>query len=249
MKPTSLATIRRTSPPKSNVSRSSWKSPRPGGGGRTPEEVKEETMALHHVWCPRHMHIGKHTIVWLLGLWTVMAADGDWHTSPDKWKEPRLFHRPFDERFSSWISLDRGALPAALPERQMAANNAYWFAAILPDRTKEGPWNADVLVYTERDHLVRIRLRDIHYCRDIGWVNEKLLRLRVWWGRVCATDLIVDVEGERIIYREMVWDGGIPFEQFQEATKLKSQPVGPANRSQPIRSATNRTSSAAGSRR
>ena len=91
------------------------------------------------------MNIGNYTILWLLGLCTVMASDGDWHTSPDKWKEPRLFHRPFDEQFTSRISLARGAVPAILPERQMAGNKAYWFATILPDRTKEGPWNTEVL--------------------------------------------------------------------------------------------------------
>ena len=40
-------------------------------------------------------------------------------------------------------------------------------------------------------------------------MNEKLLRLRVSWGRFCATDIIVDVEREQILYQEMVWDGGV----------------------------------------
>jgi hypothetical protein len=199
-------------------------------------------------WGCHHMHAGKNVIVWLLGLCTVIGSDAEWHTSPDQWSEPRVFHCPFDEQFASRISLDRCAAPTRLPERHMSANKAYWFATILPDRTKGGPWNTDVLVFTERDYLLRIRLRDIHYCRDIGWVNEKLVRIRVWWGRICATDLIVDVEQERIIYREMVWDGGIAFQQFQEAKK-NPQPAGPANGSQPIRSATNSTPSAAGSRR
>jgi hypothetical protein len=129
----------------------------------------------------------------------------------------------------------------------MAANNAYWFATILPDTAKKGPWNADILVFTERDYLVRVRFRDIHYCRNIGWVNEKLLRIRVWWGRICATDLIIDVEREQIIYREMVEEGSIAFQQFQEA-KRKSQAAA-ASGSQPSRAVTNRPSGAAGSRR
>lgn len=152
-------------------------------------------------------------------------------TSPDKWKEPRLFHLPFDEEFASRISVGHSAVPDALPDRHMADNNAYRFATIFPDRTKPGIWNTDVLIYNERDYLVRIRLKNIHYCRDIGWVNEKLLRIRVWWGRICATDIIVDVEREQIIYKEMVWDGAIPFQQFQEANKA-SQDVDPANRNE-----------------
>ena len=177
-----------------------------------------------------------------------MADDMDWHTAPDQWHEPRLFHRPFDEHFASRIAVDRCAIPTPLPNRHRSPNKAYWYALIRPDQTKNGPWNSEVLAYTERDYLVRIRLLDIHDCHEIDWVNEKLLRVRVWWGRICATDLILDVEREQIIYREMVWDGVIPYQQFQEA-KTKSQPDGPANGSQPIRSKTNRTSPVAGSRR
>jgi hypothetical protein len=197
----------------------------------------------------RHMHLGKYSFLWLLTFLTVVAvgADGQFHTSPDRWKEPRLYHCPFDEEFASRISLGRCAVPDTLPERHMAGNQAYWFATISPDRTKPVPWNTEVLVYDERDYLVRIQLRDVHYCGDIGWVNEKLLRIRVWWGRICGTDLIVDVEREQIIYKEMVWGGAIAFEQFQEAKK-KSQD-GAANGTQPIGSETNRTSGASGSRR
>jgi LysM repeat protein len=167
------------------------------------------------------MPIDKHTILWLSGLLTILVVHGEGHTSPEKWKEPRLFHLPFDEQYSSRIRLDRCPIPAELPETHMAANNAYWFATIFPDRTNSGPWNTEVLVFTERDHLLRIQLQNIHYCRDIGWVTEKLLRIRVWWGRICATDLIVDVEQERIIYKEMVWDGGIAFQQFQAARQYE----------------------------
>ena len=160
---------------------------------------------------------------------------------PDRWKEPRLFHRPFEEQFASRIVLERCSIPAALPERELSPNNAYWFALIRPDQTKNGPWDSDVLVFTERDTLLRIRLRDVLECHEIAWVNEKLLRIRVRWGRICATDLIVDVEREQIVYKEMVWDGVIPFQQFQEVKK-QSQPGGAANGSQPSRVETNRTS-------
>jgi len=169
------------------------------------------------------------------------AATADWHTSPDKWKEPRLFHRPFDEQFASRIVLDHCAIPAAARKPEMAPNHAYWFALIRPDQTKIGPWDSDILVFTERDSLLRIRLRDILECHEVAWVNEKLLRIRVWWGRICATDLIVDVEQAQIVYKEMVWDGAIPFQQFQEAKK-QSQ-AGAANRKQPVGAQTKGTPS------
>jgi len=167
--------------------------------------------------------------------WGVIASGADWHTSPDKWKKPRLFHCPFEPEFAGRITVDHCGISARLPERQFAPNQAYWFARIDPDRTKAGPWNTEVLVHTERDYLVRIGLRDIHDCRDIAWVNEKLLRIRVWWGRVCATDLIVDVERESILYREMVWDGVIPFQQYLDAKQQDSQPPRQPKRRQPLR--------------
>ena len=153
------------------------------------------------------MRTGQYAIVWLLGFCTLTASECDWHTSPDKWEEARVFHRPFDPQYASRIGLDRCPVPAVLPAQQMAANDAYWFAVVLPDRTKPGPWNTDVLIHIERDYLVKLQFREIHYCGDIVWVSEKLLRVRVWWGRICGTDVIVDVEQEQIIYREMVWDG------------------------------------------
>ncbi len=57
----------------------------------------------------------------------------------------------------------------------------------------------------------------------MSWINEKLLCIRVWWGRICGTDLIFNVEQERFIYREMVWDGGIPYYQIQEGTKQNTK--------------------------
>jgi len=169
------------------------------------------------------MQIAECVIAWIVIPGTVLAYGCDWYTPPDRWEEPRLFHCPFDEEFASQIALDRCAVPAELPERQLSPNNAYWFVTILPDRTKNGPWDTDVLVFAERSDLLRIRLRDIRYCRDIGWVNEKLLRIRVWWGRICATDLIVDVERQQIIYKEMVWDGTIAFWQFREAMGIRDK--------------------------
>lgn len=193
------------------------------------------------------MRFGTYAILWLLILCTAIAGSIDWHTPPDKWQAPRLFHTPFDEQFGSRLSVDRCAIPEASPERHTAPNKAYWYALIRPDHTKDGPWNSEVLIYTERDHLVR--LRDIRDCHEVRWVNEKLLFIRVWWGRICATDLILDVEREQIVYREMVWDGVIPFQQYQDAKTKSQRPNGSANGRQPFSSDTNRTSSAAGSRR
>jgi hypothetical protein len=167
-------------------------------------------------------------IATLLGLLVLITASAaQYHTTPDRWKESRLYHRAFEEQFASRIRIDRCAVPAALPKQQPSPNHAYWCSLAPPDRTKSGPWNCDVFVYSERDYLLWVRLKDMRECHDVSWVNEKLLHIRVWWGRICATDLILDVESERIIYREMVWDGTIDYQQFQEAKKRPDKPRNP----------------------
>lgn len=188
------------------------------------------------------MKATQFAMILLLGICTATGADTDWHTPPGEWNQPRIYHRPFDERFASQILLNRCAVPSMLPELKMSPNDVYWFAIISPNRTKNGPWHTDVLIDIERDYLLRIQFRDIHYCRDIEWVNEKLLRIRVWWGRICATDLIVDVEQEQIIYKEMVWYGLVPYQQFQQA-KQNPPPHIPKNDEQQIHSDGNRETS------
>jgi hypothetical protein len=50
---------------------------------------------------------------------------------------------------------------------------------------------------------VRLSLNE-HATYGVGhaWVNEKLLFIRVWWGRIAATDCILDVESLRLVYAE-----------------------------------------------
>jgi hypothetical protein len=143
------------------------------------------------------------------------------HTSPEHWTRPRIFHEPFDQEFESQIVLSRTAVSADdVPKKIIpSGNGAYWFGVHYPDRTQSqgDPWNTRIMVYNERGYLVQLELKRIHYCRDIEWINEKLLKVRVWWGRVVATDLILDVEKEKFVYQEMVHGGSIPFQQYQEA--------------------------------
>ncbi len=38
---------------------------------------------------------------------------------------------------------------------------------------------------------------------QVQWLNEKLLFVEVWWGRIASTDLILDVSTKTFLYREM----------------------------------------------
>ena len=41
-----------------------------------------------------------------------------------------------------------------------------------------------------------------------------------WWGRIAATDLIFDVEREKIIYAEELTDGSLAYQQYLESCPI-----------------------------
>jgi hypothetical protein len=74
-----------------------------------------------------------------------------------------------------------------------------------PDFTKNGPWSTKVLILGNEARPIGITIE----IREHGnspvrceWLNEKLLFVRVWWGRVVSTDLILDIETLKPIYLE-----------------------------------------------
>lgn len=146
------------------------------------------------------------------------------HTTPDKWDQPRIFHTPFDEHWADRIEIDTVPLAEIRTEKVLSPNKAYWYVLTISDTMKPGPHSGTVHVYNERDYLIQIQLLDIKSgALTANWINEKLLYVRTWLGRVLGFDLLFDVEQEKIIYREMVNWGGIPFQQWQQAKEMQQQ--------------------------
>jgi hypothetical protein len=137
-----------------------------------------------------------------------------WHTPPDQWKEPRIYHVPFDADYAGRIRF--GTAPARdLPGKVFSPNDAYWLAVEPPDTVKPGPWNTVVTLFTERDPALTVTLLDhASYPVTAAWVNEKLVSIRVWWGRVRGADLLVDAEQGRIVWKETFIWGQTLFEQY-----------------------------------
>ncbi len=140
------------------------------------------------------------------------------HTSPELWSGPRVFHRPFETSYEDRIQVSRVPLVRAASDRVLSSNGAYWFARQEPDTQHPGPWHTVVDVFNERDELVRIKIED-HCSHDVetSWINEKLVYIEVWWGRVLGTSMVYDVEAERFLFKEMMHAGSIPFQQYREA--------------------------------
>jgi len=74
-----------------------------------------------------------------------------------------------------------------------------------PDFKQRGPWTTVVAVRGNqvRDLELLITIRD-HGSGGVKlrWLNEKLIWFRIWWGRVIATDMLLDVETGHPIYFE-----------------------------------------------
>ena len=151
-------------------------------------------------------------------------ANSVYHTPPDRWSEPRDFQTPFDPYWADRVVLDRVAVGQIEGERTLSPNKAYWFVVAPADTGKPGPSSATVYIFNERGHLIRLEFPDIGSgAPRPSWINEKLLFVRVWLGRVLGIDLILDVEKEQIIYREMTHWGCDAFQQAQQAKEMVNE--------------------------
>jgi len=140
------------------------------------------------------------------------AAESDWPgLPPDCWSESRLFHSA--GKIDPWQkNTVIKTIKAEKPKTgELSPNKGYFFLV------EGGRPNGKITIYAEKDHLVQISFSELFGLSDVKWINEKLLFMRPWWGRIAATDIIYDVEKEQVIYSEFVTDGYIAFQQFQES--------------------------------
>jgi len=155
-----------------------------------------------------------------------------WHTTPDKWAESRIYESPFNPEYSDRLTITHEKLQQQFTMQVLSPNKAYWFAATpdwpkLPVASCNGAEftiqaeDAPIFVFTEKEYLLKINLRH-HYPNfavTVRWINERLLFLQVWWGRILGSCYLLDTESECVIYKEMLHDGGIEYEQWQQDKK------------------------------
>ena len=74
-----------------------------------------------------------------------------------------------------------------------------------PDMTKGGPWSTTVYAVTDSPRLSGVRMALVDHGSGgvrATWLNEKLVFVQVWWGRIRSSDLIVDVPNATFVYKE-----------------------------------------------
>ena len=164
-----------------------------------------------------HMIGGRVTYVLAIALvifFASIAAPGEsrWPgATPDCWADARFFHS--QEMLDIWK--DRTMIRRLRDTKPKAGtyspNQGYYFTV------EGGRPSGAVTIYAEKDYLLRIEFSELFGLADVRWVNEKLLFMRPWWGRILGTDLIYDVETEKIVYVETVTDGYLAYQQFRES--------------------------------
>jgi len=78
-----------------------------------------------------------------------------------------------------------------------------WLTRNQPDFTKNGPWTTTILVGDENGAFLKLTFPN-HGNEGVTaeWLNEQLLLVRFWLGRIVSVDLILNVETEKFIYSE-----------------------------------------------
>jgi hypothetical protein len=89
--------------------------------------------------------------------------------------------------------------------RHASPQGTRWLVAGEPDYARPGPWNTVLAVHGNPSgaELLRATFRDhASYGVRATWLNEKLLFVQVWWGRIASSDLVIDVERGALLYAQ-----------------------------------------------
>lgn len=151
-------------------------------------------------------------LVTLLFAWSAEAAERNWPGAPpDCWTEERNIHGgDFADIWKTNMAVKK-LTGAILKPGVYSPNKGYYFVA------EDGRPNGAVTIFAEKSYLIRIEFSQLYGLSGVKWVNEKLLFMRPLWGRIAATDLIYDVEAEKVIYAESVTDAYLAYQQFRES--------------------------------
>jgi len=132
------------------------------------------------------------------------------------WREPRNFHEEFDATFGDRISIIGKGTSILSEESVLSPNGSHHLEILeLTERTN----NTVIMISTDKTVTILLKETYPNFPTRVRWINEKLVFIRVWWGRILGTDLIFDTDRSEFIYKEMVVDGTLLFQQTKQALR------------------------------
>lgn len=110
-------------------------------------------------------------------------------------------HQPTESQFE----IER-VLPTVKPQSgtlNKSPQGTRWLSQNGPDFTKNGPWSTTIIIGDHKGASWKLTFLNhgnggVH----ADWMNEKLLFMRVWLGRIVSLDLILDVEKGTLTYSD-----------------------------------------------
>lgn len=115
------------------------------------------------------------------------AAERSWPGAPpDCWTEERNIHLGDFADIWKTNTVIRKLNGTKLKPGIHSPNKGYFFVA------EDGRPSGVVTIFAEKAYLIRFEFTQLFGLSDVKWVNEKLLFMRPWWGRIAATDLIYE---------------------------------------------------------
>jgi hypothetical protein len=90
-------------------------------------------------------------------------------------------------------------------DRLRSPHGTAWYVLREPDTTKPGPWTSVVEVFGNEARVVHLRIHLSDHRSGgvrVQWLNEQLLWLQMWRGRIVSTDMILNVDTGRFIYEQ-----------------------------------------------
>jgi len=144
-------------------------------------------------------------------------ASGDaqeFHTSPFCWETTRIYASGTTEHLQ--IPVAQSVESAAEIQGTPSPNGAYRFDITKRAKDTDLDWRPRLIVFNERPYLLEIQFPSTRAIAKAEWINENLIYVRLWWGRVAGSDFIVDVENETVVYQQPIRWGDTAVQQFRQ---------------------------------
>jgi len=100
----------------------------------------------------------------------------------------------------SIASIDRPQLPS---DACRSSDGKRYFWVDNPDTIKEGPWSARLIAVGD-EAAMSLSVDIIRGGLSPNWINERLIYVRVQFGRIYFSDLIIDVDTASFLHSEDV---------------------------------------------
>jgi len=118
------------------------------------------------------------------------------------------------EQVAKSISLSSATADDGAPlKRDASPEGTRWMIRVEPDYTKPGPWNTTLIIgdRSTGKPFLKAEFRDHGNTFGAQWLNENLIWIQVWWGRIASSDLILDVSKKQLIYNRVAHYGEVTF--------------------------------------